>query len=152
MFFGGVIAERLAIKDVRWYMWLPALTGVICLPFMVATWTLPGATAALLVSIVPGVLFNVYLGNTLAMVHGLVGLRMRALASAILFFVLNIIGLGMGPALVGVVSTWLTPTIGEADALKNAMLYLLPIAMAWSVAHFYLASRSLESDLARAPD
>ncbi len=86
VFFGGFIAEKLAVKDVRWYMRLPALTGAVCLPFMVAIYLVDNAYAALLLSIVPGILFNVYLGNTLAMTHGLVGLRMRALASAILFF------------------------------------------------------------------
>ena len=104
VFAGGVIAERLARKDVRWYMWLPALTGLICVPFMVANYMVAGAYTALIVSIVPGILFNVYLGNTLAMTHGLVGLRMRALASAILFFILNLIGLGLSPWAIGLLS------------------------------------------------
>ena len=148
---GGVIAERLARKDVRWYMWLPTLTGLICIPFMAASYLVAGAYTALIVSIIPGILFNVYLGNTLAMTHGLVGLRMRALASAILFFVLNLIGLGLGPWAVGVLSDVLAPTLGQ-ESLRYAMLYLLPIAMTWSVLHFYMASRSLREDLAGAPD
>ena len=131
-------------------MWVPALTGVICLPFMIGVYLVHGAYVALMLSIVPGVLFNVYLGNALAMTHGLVGLRMRALASAILFFILNIIGLGMGPWLVGVLSDVLMPNLGT-DSLRYAMLYLLPPAMAWSVVHFFLASKHLEQDLARAP-
>ncbi|MED5341687.1 MAG: MFS transporter, partial [Pseudomonadota bacterium] len=113
VFAGGVIAERLARKDVRWYMWLPALTGLICVPFMVANYMVAGAYTALIVSIIPGILFNVYLGNTLAMTHGLVGLRMRALASAILFFILNLIGLGLGPWAIGLLSDLLAPTLGQ---------------------------------------
>ena len=148
---GGVIAERLARKDVRWYMWLPTLTGLICIPFMIATYLVAGAYTALIVAIIPGVLFNVYLGNTLAMTHGLVGLRMRALASAILFFILNLIGLGLGPWAVGVLSDLLAPTLGQ-ESLRYAMLYLLPIAMTWSVFHFYMASKTLKEDLAQAPD
>ena len=151
VFFGGVIAEKLAVKDVRWYMRLPALTGIICVPFMVAIYLVDGAYTALLLSIVPGVLFNVYLGNTLAMTHGLVGLRMRALASAILFFILNIIGLGIGPWATGYLSDVLAPSFGD-DSLRYAMLYLLPAAMTWSVVHLYLASRHLKEDLANAPD
>ena len=151
VFFGGVIAEKLALKDVRWYMRLPALTGIICVPFMIAIYVVDGAYTALLLSIVPGVLFNVYLGNTLAMTHGLVGLRMRALASAILFFILNIIGLGIGPWATGYLSDVLSPTYGD-DSLRYAMLYLLPAAMTWSVVHLYLASRSLKEDLANAPE
>jgi MFS family permease len=151
VFCGGIIAERLALKDIRWYMRLPALTGVVCVPFMAATYLVDNAYTALIVSIVPGVLFNVYLGNTLAITHGLVGLRMRALASAILFFILNIIGLGIGPWLTGYLSDLLFPTFGD-ESLRHAMLYLLPAAMAWSATHLYLASRHLEGDLARAPD
>ena len=138
VFAGGVIAERLARKDVRWYMWLPALTGLICVPFMVANYMVAGAYTALIVSIIPGILFNVYLGNTLAMTHGLVGLRMRALASAILFFILNLIGLGLGPWVIGLLSDLLAPTLGQ-ESLRHAMLYLLPAMMTWSVIHFYLA-------------
>ncbi|MEC8697497.1 MAG: MFS transporter [Pseudomonadota bacterium] len=151
VFAGGVIAERLARKDVRWYMWLPALTGLICVPFMVANYMVAGAYTALIVSIIPGILFNVYLGNTLAMTHGLVGLRMRALASAILFFILNLIGLGLGPWVIGMLSDLLAPTLGQ-ESLRHAMLYLLPAMMTWSVVHFYLASRTLKEDLANAPD
>ncbi|MEC8480574.1 MAG: MFS transporter, partial [Pseudomonadota bacterium] len=145
VFAGGVIAERLARKDVRWYMWLPALTGLICVPFMVANYMVAGAYTALIVSIIPGILFNVYLGNTLAMTHGLVGLRMRALASAILFFILNLIGLGLGPWVIGLLSDLLAPTLGQ-ESLRHAMLYLLPAMMTWSVIHFYLASRTLKED------
>tara|TARA_B100000900_G_scaffold338835_1_gene301136 strand:- start:558 stop:1847 length:1290 start_codon:yes stop_codon:yes gene_type:complete len=151
VFSGGLIAERLARRDVRWYMWLPTITGLICIPFMIANYLVSGAYTALMVSVIPGILFNVYLGNALAMTHGLVGLRMRALASAILFFILNLIGLGGGPWAVGVLSDFLAPTLGD-ESLRHAMLYLLPIAMTWSVFHFYMASRSLRNDLDNAPE
>ena len=151
VFLGGLFAERMATRDVRWYMWTPAITGVVCLPFMVGTYLADTAYTALMLSIIPGILFNVYLGNTLAMTHGLVGLRMRALASAILFFILNIIGLGLGPLLTGWLSDQMTPTLGD-EALRYAMLYLLPAAMAWSCVHLYLASRTLKDDLANAPE
>jgi predicted MFS family arabinose efflux permease len=85
VFFGGYIAERLALKDVRWYVWLPSLTGVVCIPFLVATYLVSDPYHSFYLQIIPGILFNVYIGNALAMTHGLVGLRMRALSSAIFF-------------------------------------------------------------------
>lgn len=94
---GGLLAQRLAINDARWYMWVPAGAAIIATPFFAATFLAESATMALGLFVVPGFLATVYLGNTLAMAHGLVGLRMRALTSAILFFVLNLIGLGLGP-------------------------------------------------------
>mgnify|MGYP003547020099 FL=1 len=99
----------------------------------------------------PGILFNVYLGNTIATTHGLVGLRMRALSSAILFLVLNVIGLGLGPWTTGMLSDYLQPTLG-AESLRYAMLYVLPAVMFWSACHFFLAARTLRDDLAAAPD
>ena len=151
VFGGGLVADRLGARDRRWHMWLPAITGAVCVPFMVAVYVVDSPYLALALSAVPGLLFNVYLGNTLAITHGLVGLRMRALASAILFFVLNIIGLGAGPWFVGVLSDALAPSLGD-DSLRYAMLYVLPAVMAWSAVHFYLAARPLRDELARAPD
>ena len=150
VFWGSYIAERLAKFDVRWYMWMPTITGMICVPFMIATYVVEGAYTALIVSIVPGVLFNVYLGNSLAMTHALVGLRMRAVASAILFFLINLIGMGLGPWGVGLLSDMLSAELGS-ESLRYAMLYLLPAAMGWSAVHFLMASRTLQKDLEVAP-
>jgi len=150
VFCGGLLADRLGSRDQRWYMWLPALAGFICVPFMVSIYLAPGAYTALMLGIVPGILFNVYLGNTIATTHGLVGLRMRALSSAILFLILNTIGLGLGPWTTGMLSDYLQPTLGP-ESLRYAMLYVLPAIMFWSACHFYLAARSLRDDLAAAP-
>lgn len=150
VFWGSYIAERLAKFDVRWYMWMPTITGMICVPFMIATYVVEGAYTALIVSVVPGILFNVYLGNSLAMTHALVGLRMRAVASAILFFLINLIGMGLGPWGVGLLSDMLSAELGN-ESLRYAMLYLLPAAMGWSAVHFLLASRTLQKDLEAAP-
>jgi hypothetical protein len=76
---------------------------------------------------------------------------MRALASAILFFVLNLIGLGLGPWSVGVLSDYLEPTSG-IESLRNALIYLVPAASIWSAAHFFMAARHLREDLAAAPN
>ena len=150
VFCGGLLADRLARRDKRWYMWLPALTGFICVPFMIGIYTVASPYTSLLLGIVPGILFNVYLGNTIATTHGLVGLRMRALSSAILFLVINIIGLGCGPWMTGMLSDFLLPDVG-ADSLRDAMLYLLPPVMFWSACHFYLAARTLPADLEAVP-
>jgi predicted MFS family arabinose efflux permease len=151
VFCGGLLADRLGPSDKRWYLWLPALTGFICVPFMAAVYMVDNAYTALTISIIPGLLFNVYLGNTIATTHGLVGLRMRATASAILFLILSIIGLGIGPWAVGMLSDYLAPQLGN-ESLRYAMLYLIPAAMFWSACHFYLAARTLRADLAAAPN
>ncbi len=150
VFCGGLVADKLGPRDQRWYMWVPCLAGIIAIPFIALTYIVNGPYWALAMSVIPGLLQNVYLGNTIAMTHGLVGLRMRALASAVLFLILNLIGMGLGPLLVGMLSDHLQPELGQ-HSLRQAMLYLLPIVMTWSTVHFFLASRSLREDLANAP-
>ena len=87
----------------------------------------------------------------MATTHSLLGLRMRALSSAILFLILNLVGLDMGPLFVGLLSDYLQVSHGS-DSLRLAMLYLLPIAVLWSSVHCYLAGKTLRADLAAAPD
>ena len=151
VFGGGLLADRLAPRDKRWYAWLPALTGLLALPFQVGIYMAGSPYTALMLAVFPGIVSNVYLGNTIATTHGLVGLRMRAMASAILFLILNIIGLGGGPWTIGVVSDALAPTLG-AESLRHAMLYIIPVVSFWSICHFFMAARTLREDLANAPD
>ncbi|MEP5570118.1 MAG: MFS transporter [Halioglobus sp.] len=151
VFFGGMAADRLSPRDKRWYMWLPAISGFIAVPFMVAVYLAQSPYLALGMMLIPGLLHQVYLGNTLATTHNIVGLKMRATSSAILFFIINMIGLGCGPFLVGVLSDQLSDVHG-ADSLRLAMLYLLPAVMFWSACHFYCASRHLRKDLSMAPE
>ena len=151
VFSGGLLADRLAGRDKRWYVWLPALAGLIALPFIVSVYLVEGRYTALMCMLVPAVMSNVYLGTSIATTHGLVGMRMRAMASAIFFFILNIIGLGAGPWSVGMLSDYLSASQGT-ESLRYAMLYLLPVVSFWSLCHFYLAAKTLREDLAAAPD
>ncbi len=148
---GGMLADKLAPRDKRWYVWIPAIVGFIGVPFFITVFLIESTYAALILSCIPGTLINVYLGNSIATSHALVGARMRAMASAILFFILNLIGLGLGPLFIGLLSDYLAPTMG-VESLRYAMVYLIPGALFWSSCHFMLASRSLRDDLANAPD
>jgi len=151
VFGGGLLADKLAPRDKRWYVWLPAIAGFICVPFMAFVYLVDSSIVALSIMIIPGLLSQIYLGNTIATTHGLVGLRMRAMSSAILFFIINIIGLGAGPFAVGFLSDYMEPGMGT-ESLRYAMLYLLPAVMFWSACHFYLASRTIRADLQAAPN
>jgi predicted MFS family arabinose efflux permease len=151
VFFGGFFADKLASRDKRWYVWLSAVMMLICVPFTIAVYSASNQYTALMLAFVPGTLFNVYLGTTIATTHGLVGQRMRATSSAILFLVLNIIGLGLGPWSIGLLSDYLLPALG-IESLRYALLYIIPAVTFWSACHFYLASRTLRDDLANAPN
>jgi hypothetical protein len=84
------------------------------------------------------------------MIHGMLGLNMRAKGSAIFYFVLNIIGLGLGPYSVGLLSDYLQPEYG-VDGLRYAMMALICTAWLWAIVHYCLAAKTLRQDLARVP-
>ena len=78
------------------------------------------------------------------MTQGMVRLRLRALASAILLFIVNIIGLGLGPLFVGFLSDTLGPSLG-VEAIRYALLVV--VGSSWAVLHYFLAARTLRADL-----
>lgn len=148
---GGILGDKLGGRDKRWYTWIPGLATIMVVPFMIIVLLTDNQYVALVCVFIPGTLQNVYLGNSIATTHNLVGLRWRSTASAILFFILNVIGLGMGPFAVGLLSDFFAPTLG-AESLRYSMLALLPTVMIWSSIHFYLASRTMLKELEMAPE
>lgn len=146
-FLSGVVADRLAKHDVRWNMFVPMSAGIIGLPFSIAFYLAPSTTVAVLAAVVPSSLGAVFLGPCIAMTQGLVSLRMRVTAAAILLFILNIIGLGLGPQAVGFMSDLLAPSLG-VDSLRYALL-IGPLSGLIASYLYWQASKTLKTDLQR---
>ncbi len=142
---GGTMADRLARRDVRMYAWLPAIGVLLAFPFYVAAMVSDQPYLAIAILVAPSLLNSLWLGPAFGTIQNLAPTRMRALASAMLLFILNIIGLGLGPFLVGVLSDLLAGTFGE-DSLRYAIL-IATVAYFWAGAHFLLAARTLRADL-----
>jgi MFS family permease len=145
-FLGGYLADRLGKKDRRWYMWIPALATLASIPFTFALYLSSDAYVALAFSVPGSLMGGMYLGPTFAMTQTLVPPAMRATAAAILLFVINMIGLGLGPQGVGILSDLLAPQFG-IDSLRYALLAIVVSFAGWSVIHYLFAARSLRSDL-----
>lgn len=144
-FFSGVVADRLSVKDMRWNMYVPALAALISLPFWLVV-ILPGnSVLAILALGVPLALGVVFIGPLIATVQTLAPVRMRARAAAIQMLVGNLIGLGLGPLVIGYISDGLRPYFGE-DSLKFALLAGV-VASVLSVFAYLLAARSLRRDI-----
>jgi hypothetical protein len=75
---------------------------------------------------------------------------MRAMASAILLFMLNLIGLGLGPMLTGFMSDFFEPSYGS-DSLRYAMSITLMVNV-WCAFHYWKATHTIREDFERAPD
>jgi len=152
-FFGGWMSDQMANKtgDKTWYVWIPFISTILAVPFALITFlVMPNGITAAFSYLVPVFCGGWYLAPCIASTHFLVGIRMRAMASAVLLMVLNLIGLGLGPMLTGYVSDWLTPSYGD-NALRYAMSITVLVNI-WCAVHYYLATRTIRADFDRAPD
>lgn len=145
-YLGGYLGDKLGGRDKRWYMGIPGIATFLGVPFGLIFYTTADPILAIIFAIPGYILGPMYLGPTFATTQTLVPPAMRSLASAILLFILNLIGLGLGPVFAGVLSDLLRPGYGE-ESIRYSLLILVVGGNIWSAYHYYLASRTLKDDL-----
>ncbi len=145
-FTAGKLTDVLAKRDIRWRTWVVAAGKAGYVPFLAMVFLVDDFWTMLALYVIPAFFGGFYLAPTFALIQSLVSLRMRALASSITLFVLNIIGMGFGPQLVGILSDVFAADYGQ-ESLRVA-LFLLTFLNLWCAVHYYLAGRTLGTDLA----
>jgi MFS family permease len=128
--------ERLQLTAVAAVYALLALVGALV--YVASSYQL--AFTALLFSAVCSSIVN---GPMFAATQTLVPPRMRAMAIAIVLLSSNLIGLGLGPLVVGALSDALQPQFGN-ESLRYALLALSP-GYFWCAWHLWRASRTVLS-------
>jgi len=139
--------DRLSIRGFQYGLWMIAIVPFFSMPFFVLGLLADNLTTAMLLFIVPGFCANFFLGPTLAMVQTLSPVHVRAVTAAIKMLFLNLIGLGLGPLLVGVLSDVLSPSYGE-QALAVALAYFTLLGL-WGSLHFWLCGRAIAKQQAQ---
>jgi MFS family permease len=149
VWLGGVIADKWGKANRRGYALLPTYALIIGVPCFVAA--LYVGNAWLSIGLLTILLFTsgMYLGPCFAIAQTLAPVNARAMSTALFFFVLNIIALGGGPTLTGILSQMFSETMGEAEGLKLALTLLL-IPYILSIVTFYWSSTKIEKDWADA--
>jgi MFS family permease len=141
---GGWLADRLGTRDRRWYAWLPAIAWLITAPLYAAGLMTENLTLAWLLLLVPNALNILWLGPVTTAVQHLAPQPMRATASGAFLLINNLIGLGVGPLLIGTLSDRLRESYG-ADSLRLAALAVLAFYLVAALL-MYFASRTLRRD------
>ncbi len=147
-FAGGRLADWLGARDLRWYARLPAIQLAAAVPFLAGYTLAPGSTAALLFLIPCYTLGAMYVGPMFAMIQGLAELRMRATAVAIMLFVTNMVGLGLGPLAVGALNDHVFGPVHGAEGIRYSMLVVGMFGCIASLC-FWRASAHLPRELVR---
>lgn len=172
---GGLASDWAGRRALRWYAIIPAVSVLLAAPGYMLAYTreTPGIAVAFMV--VPMLLHYVYIGPTLGVMHNLVGPRMRATATALFFFIVNLVGLGAGPYVNGRLNDYfaerafqganfaqscpggLAPA-GSDESLvlecanagvlgTRAGIVLMSAVLVWAALHYFLAARTLRQDL-----
>ena len=150
-FSGGFFADYFGRSRQRNAMWFIAATQLASAAVSIGVYLAPSAHMALLLFILPAIISNFYLAPVLAQTQSLVPLRMRGVASAIVLLIINLIGLGLGPLVVGALSDALAPRFGD-ESLRYALMLAVLVVTTWAALHYTLASRTIEADLARSEE
>ena len=145
---GGFLADRLGRRGQRYALLGVAAALLIGWLFSLPVYLSDNTGRVLLLFIVPAVFSNAYLAVVLSHTQSLAGLRMRGVASALMLFILNILGLGLGPQVTGIISDVLSVSHG-AESMRYALLIVVGFAMPVAAMCFVLASRTIDRDLAR---
>lgn len=144
---GGPLFDLLGKRDMRWHLWMPALIGPIAGALLAAALLGPANAAFPLIAIA-FCISGFFAGPMLAIVMNLAPVAARATYAAVLVFVINAVGMGLGPFLSGRFSDLLRPSFGD-ESLRMALLCMIAFSVPATLL-FLWASRTYRSDLAAA--
>lgn len=148
LLFSGAIVTRFAQRTPKAYGVVPAVAVLICAPTFAAALLAPTWQTALMLLFIPVALINFVVPPALTLVQNLAPATARSTASALLMLVLNLVGIGLGPLLVGAVSDAVSAGMGDMGLRYAMIVTMLPIMLMTS-ASLFIASRYIKADLAK---
>jgi MFS family permease len=135
---GGYLADRFGAKDLRAYMVAPAIASLITIPIYILAVTVDDAGLGILLLTFNYLLGTIWYGPVYGTAQSIVAPQMRATTAAILLFIINLIGLGLGPVAVGLLSDWFNHGLGMGSAqgvrwalIASTLFGLLAFAFFW---------------------
>jgi predicted MFS family arabinose efflux permease len=178
LLIGGFGMDWAGRFDKRWYVWGPALGLTLATPLFLLGFSQTTVWSTVGVLVLAHVCMFLYYSPTLALAQNMVGANMRASSAVLISFMLSLVGIGLGPTLVGFLSDRyagsafqlgqfgamcpggaapkgsgeaLTAACGTANALgiRYALMTMSLLGL-WAALHYLLASRHLRQDLATA--
>lgn len=143
---GGLAADRLSRRDLRWRLWTPAVAAATGLPLFLAAFASPQLGFAL-AFLAPATLMGLSTsGPVFATVQDLAPVRDRAVASALIVLIVGLIGGTAGPTAVGLFSDVLRPAMGAAS-LRSALAAIVLCGNSLGAMFFWLGAAHARREL-----
>jgi predicted MFS family arabinose efflux permease len=175
LLLGGFGTDRAARHDRRWYVWGPAIGLALAAPWFLLGFTRHTLVSTIAVLMVAHVMLFIYFTPTLATAQNMVGANMRASAAFVTAIVTGLVGIGLGPTALGLLSDLFATRAfvsgdyavscpagapaadaGEsirvvceaasATGIRHALM-AMSLLLAWAALHYLLAARTLRRDL-----
>jgi predicted MFS family arabinose efflux permease len=175
MLLGAWGFDGLSRRDPRWSLWGPAGALALAAPLYLAAFTSTQSGRFLGWTWLGNLVLISFFAQSVATAQNLVGPRMRALTSAVLFMIAGLVGAGLGPTALGAASDFFgsrafgaadfvtscpgghaaSPALHTLDAacrtasargLRDALI-CIQVFYLWAAIHYLLAARTLEQDL-----
>ena len=132
---GGRLADRLARQHgIHSQSWMVGALKVVAFPLTLGVYLAPNVTVAVVCIGFSYLFASSYLGPTFALIQGLAPVKLRSMWAAITLLVINLIGLGIGPTVIGVLSDLYRPSMG-AESLRYALLTTAAVTP-WAIWHY----------------
>jgi len=138
---GGAIADRLGARNPRWRLGVVIAAVLVAKPFAIGFLLLPSAVPALACLVISGSMATVFWGPTYAFLHARVEPHMRPMATAIYLGVFNIVGVGVGPTVIGLASD--TLFAGQGVRSLGYAILLVQFAGVWGAWHYWRAMQTI---------
>ena len=140
---GGFIADKFAARDLRAQMIAPAIASLVTIPIYITAVTIGSVPLALLLLTVNGLLGTIWYGPVYGTAQSIVPPHMRATTSAILLFIINLIGLGLGPLAVGLLSDYFAVGMGMGSG--EGVRWALIVSTTFGLVAFYCFWRATQT-------
>jgi MFS family permease len=145
---GGFIADRFGARDLRAYVSVPAIAALVTIPVYIFAITADNAVVGFTMLGFNAIMGALWYGPVYATAQSIVPPHMRATAAAILLFIINLIGLGLGPIAVGALSDVLANVwaFGKAEGIRWALIIsILPNVIAFWL--FWQARKTIRDEI-----
>ena len=142
---GGIAFDRLAKTSMAKAVKLIGWSQIVAYPAAILLYTAEHLALAIVFLVIPSICATFFAGPTAALVQSLSLVRMRAVAASITMLSVNLVGLGLGPTLIGALSDLLEPKFGE-ESLRYALI-VVGLFSALSAFFFFRAAVTVEDDI-----
>ena len=147
IWLGGWITDRFGTRDLRNYIVATAIAALLIIPVRLTIYTVDSALVALSFLAVSAFLGGFWWGPVFSVGQSVVPSHMRATSAAIILFTINLLGAGMGPLVLGLLSDYFNHGLGmgPAEGVRWALIASVVTGLGAFIS-FWMARRTIRQD------